>query len=74
MLDESDGAEANAELPTAVPMPHFLMREPDENVTAAERGTAMHTFMQFFDFESVKKSGLRVKSTVWQKIDFVSLR
>ena len=58
VLDESDGAEANAELPTAVPMPHFLMREPDENVTAAERGTAMHTFMQFFDFESVKKIGV----------------
>lgn len=58
VLDESDGAEEDAEPPTAVPMPHFLMREPDENITAAERGTAMHTFMQFFDFESVKKLGI----------------
>ncbi len=60
VLDESgDGvSEEASELPRAVPMPHFLMSEPDEEVTAAERGTAMHTFMQFCDFENVMEKGI----------------
>ncbi len=60
VLDESnDGvAEEASELPSLVTMPHFLMEEPDETVTAAERGTAMHTFMQFCDFDNVQKQGI----------------
>lgn len=58
VLDESDGAAELPEIPAAVSMPHFLMQEPDTCITASERGTAMHTFMQFFDFESVKRIGV----------------
>ncbi|MBO5047963.1 MAG: UvrD-helicase domain-containing protein [Clostridia bacterium] len=60
VLDESgDGVlEEEVELPKAIPMPHFLMQEPDEEITAAERGTAMHTFMQFCDFENVMEKGI----------------
>ncbi len=60
VLDESDEgvSEEDAELPSLITMPHFLMKEPDETVTAAERGTAMHTFMQFCDFEYVTKYGI----------------
>lgn len=58
VLDEEQGAEAEISIPTAVAMPHFLMKEPEEAVTAAERGTAMHTFMQFCDFALVKKNGV----------------
>ena len=54
VLDDMDGAEMESSVPAAVTMPHFLMREPAEAVTAAERGTAMHTFMQFCDFEKRK--------------------
>ena len=41
-------------------MPRFLVSE-DEDVTAAERGTATHTFMQFFDFDRVEKNGVRAE-------------
>ncbi len=61
VLDESDegvSEEMGNELPKALQMPHFLMKEPDEEVTAAERGTAMHTFMQFCDFENVMEKGI----------------
>ena len=59
VLDESDdGVLEEIELPNAIPMPHFLMQEPDEEITAAERGTAMHTFMQFCDFENVMEKGI----------------
>ena len=41
-------------------VPRFLASE-DEDVTAAERGTATHTFMQFFDFDRVEKNGVRAE-------------
>lgn len=41
-------------------VPRFLSEE-DEYVTAAERGTATHTFMQFFDFDRVEKNGVRAE-------------
>lgn len=53
-----DSGEDMTELPIPVSMPNFLREEPDEQITAAERGTAIHTFMQFFDFESVARLGI----------------
>ena len=41
-------------------VPRFLSEE-DEYVTAAERGTATHTFMQFFDFDRAEKNGVRAE-------------
>ncbi len=63
VLDEADEGvyEEDLALPTMTAMPHFLMEEPDEVVTAAERGTAMHTFMQFCDFSLVEKHGVRAE-------------
>ena len=61
VLDDMDGAEMESSVPAAVTMPHFLMREPAEAVTAAERGTAMHTFMQFCDFERVRAFGVETE-------------
>ena len=62
VLDESE--EGAAELATGTPapsMPNFLRREEDEVFTAAERGTAMHTFMQFCDFQLVREKGVRAE-------------
>ncbi len=61
VLDESDEGISKEEqaLPSFVTMPHFLMEEPDETVTAAERGTAMHTFMQFCDFSYIQTYGIK---------------
>ena len=60
MLDEND---ASAELETdeneeefAVPV--FIAGESE---SGASHGTAMHTFMQFFDFENVEKFGVRAE-------------
>lgn len=48
--------------PAVIAEPDFLRAEehvPD----AAERGTAMHTFMQFFDFDSVERLGVEGEIT-----------
>ncbi len=58
VLDENDDGALARELPSLVPQPKFLMEEPDEVITAAERGTATHTFMQFCDFEQVMQNGI----------------
>lgn len=41
-------------------VPRFLAGT-DDDATAAERGTATHTFMQFFDFDRVEKNGVRAE-------------
>ena len=62
VLDESEeGVYRDESLAEAVPMPRFLMREPTEEITAAERGTAMHTFMQFCDFTRVMQDGVEAE-------------
>ncbi len=63
VLDESDEgvSQEEVELPSQIAMPRFLMREPTEEVTAAERGTAMHTFMQFCDFGAVLHEGVEAE-------------
>ncbi len=59
--DEDEGTTHEGEMPSIVPMPKFLMEEPDEMITAAERGTAMHTFMQFCDFEKILQNGIEAE-------------
>ena len=56
-----EGKDISEEAPVFLKMPNFLMREEDENVTAAQKGTAMHTFMQFCDFERVMKNGVEAE-------------
>ncbi len=58
---DEDAAEEVGELPSLTALPHFLRDEPDEVVTAAERGTATHTFMQFCDFDAVRRDGLETE-------------
>lgn len=60
VLDEHDSSQTLEEptLSAVIKIPKFLQSEPDEETTAAERGTAMHTFMQFFDFEYVDANGV----------------
>ena len=53
-----EGAELSSEAPVAMQMPSFLMREEDEKITSAQKGTAMHTFMQFCDFNRVMQNGV----------------
>ena len=58
LLDDGESAEIKeAQLGY---VPRFLAGE-DDVVTAAERGTATHTFMQFFDFDRVEKDGVRAE-------------
>ncbi len=54
LLDESEEEEKTASFDY---VPRFLSGE-DDIITAAERGTATHTFMQFFDFDRVEKNGV----------------
>lgn len=66
IFDEDDGSasyeEATAEeVSSEIKIPKFLMDEPDEEATAAQRGTAMHTFMQFADFDNVYRSGIEAE-------------
>lgn len=62
ILDDDDGENASyEEIPVAVKLPNFLMKKPEEEVTAAEKGTAMHTFMQFCDFSFVMKNGVKAE-------------
>ena len=59
ILDEADrGAELSEDVDLTMTVPNFLLREKDETVTAAQKGTAMHTFMQFCDFDRVLKNGV----------------
>ena len=55
LLDEGETQIESSELTYT---PRFLSAE-DEEFTAAERGIATHTFMQFFDFERVKNHGVK---------------
>ncbi len=62
VLDESDAAKAlSEEIDVTMAAPNFLLREQDETVTAAQKGTAMHTFMQFCDFERVLQNGVEAE-------------
>ena len=66
-LDEGDEAVARLDGTPAVPdeeksesypAPVFIAGETE---SGASHGTAMHTFMQFFDFESVDKNGVEAE-------------
>lgn len=58
VLDDRDEPDRSSGAEKPIAIPAFLREEPDEDVTAAERGTAMHTFMQFFEFDSVAERGI----------------
>ena len=59
ILDESEtGAKLPEDTEVSMTVPNFLRREEDESVTAAQKGTAMHTFMQFCDFARVQETGV----------------
>ncbi len=58
VLDEPDDSAEISDVPTVTSMPNFLRKEEDSLITAAERGTAMHTFMQFCDFGRVRADGV----------------
>ncbi|MBQ0010432.1 MAG: UvrD-helicase domain-containing protein, partial [Ruminococcus sp.] len=61
VLDEHDASQTEKVPITGIKIPKFLQSEPDEEITAAERGTAMHTFMQFFDFDFVDQNGVKAE-------------
>ncbi len=54
----ADEAEESAEAP--MPLPGFMQDEPGR-LTAAERGTATHVFLQFADFTALAKSGVQAE-------------
>ena len=51
-------------------VPRFLS-DGGEEVSAAERGTATHTFMQFFDFDRVKAHGVRAEAEYLAENGFI---
>lgn len=65
IFDENDGSascEAESEDEVLdVKLPKFLMGEADSDVTASQRGTAMHAFMQFADFDNVYSGGVEAE-------------
>lgn len=59
VLDDDDKtAAAEDDGGTAVIAEPSFLRTDERLPDAAERGTAMHTFMQFFNFDSVEKLGV----------------
>ena len=56
-----EGADVSGETEVALKMPNFLMREEDETGTSAQKGIAMHTFMQFCDFDRVMQNGVEAE-------------
>ncbi len=54
---EQESADRRIEIPEIKNAPAFLL-EDGERVSAAQRGTATHLFMQFCDFDNAKKSGV----------------
>ena len=59
ILDEADQGKPLSENPdTEMILPNFLKREEESDITAAQKGTAMHTFMQFCDFERIAANGV----------------
>ncbi|MBQ3489892.1 MAG: helicase-exonuclease AddAB subunit AddA [Clostridia bacterium] len=72
ILDSAEeGKDISGEAPTVLKMPNFLMREEDEEITAAQKGTAMHTFMQFCNFERVMKNGAEAEIEYLAKNRFI---
>ena len=61
VLDGSDLPDRpDEEIQADTYLPAFL-RDDGTGFTAAERGTAMHTFMQFFDFDRVARNGVEAE-------------
>ena len=59
VLDKNDdGVLDISDEDTAMPDKPMFLREDKDGADAAEKGTAMHTFMQFFDFDSVERVGV----------------
>ena len=66
VFDEDDGSkvyEDQTEESTDIEqkIPKFLMDEPEEDASAAQRGTATHTFMQFADFDNIYRNGIEAE-------------
>ena len=62
ILDETDtGVVLSEDTDVTMTVPNFLLKEEDEHITAAQKGTAMHTFMQFCDFKRVLNNGVRAE-------------
>lgn len=69
ILNEEEVVEIESEEITLRELPSFLI-PPAERATAAERGTATHTFMQFCDFK--KASNAREEIARLEKDGFIS--
>ena len=68
--DLLDDNEREAPISSFDYVPRFLSGE-DESVSAAERGTATHTFMQFFDFDRVDKYGVEKEAEYLAENGFI---
>lgn len=62
VLDDDDTSAAiDGEEKAETKMPRFMMESGGEDATAAERGIAIHTFMQFADFAAVMQNGIEAE-------------
>ncbi len=68
--DELKRDRATLKLSSLGVLPKFITE--DEKPTAAERGTATHTFMQFADYEGLLKNGARAELDRLIKEKFIS--
>lgn len=70
MLDDDGAARDNDDEESFSHVPRFISEQDDES--ASRRGTATHTFMQFFDFDRVKNHGVNgeIRYLVEQKFLF----
>jgi len=72
-FDGTEDAADTEEMPPAIPMPRprFMDGAPSA-VTAADRGTATHLFLQFADFAALREHGVRAELTRLTEQHFLS--
>ena len=71
--DESDSLDIT--LPDIYDTPSFMsVSDTANDFTAAEKGTATHTFLQFCDFDNVKKMGVKGELERLVRDSFIVIR
>ncbi len=68
-IEEADAQALDIELPAIISMPKFMGGEVKP--TAAQRGTATHTFLQFCDFERARLNGVKEELSRLTELGFM---
>ncbi len=73
--DETDldfSGQNDEDIIKSIAVPHFIAGETEAD--GAEKGTAMHMFMQFVSFEELEKNGCGAEADRLEKLGFITSR